>query len=213
MHVGGKESSSSSSALRFCRRSGVDRRPGRCRLRPVEPRREHRIDPGCGALLRARSGDRSLRVPWQWGASPPRARTGRLPLFSPRPSRSSDGGKRGFYWNAFRPPRSRSGCSFSRSPPQMDLAFRGVHRARRRRDRPGVEPIRPGPHLGASRGGRPRAWYYAISSSRPRRRAWGPLDGSGVNWDAIPFLALTGATASRRAPPSRLRPSRDGPQP
>jgi hypothetical protein len=25
--------------------------------------------------------------------------------------------------------------------------------------------------------------------------SWGPLDGSGVNWDAIPFLALTGATA------------------
>ena len=26
--------------------------------------------------------------------------------------------------------------------------------------------------------------------------AWGPLDGSGVNWDTIPFLALTAATVS-----------------
>ena len=35
--------------------------------------------------------------------------------------------------------------------------------------------------------------------------AWGPLDGSGVNWDTIPFLALTAATALVALVVARLR--------
>jgi hypothetical protein len=38
--------------------------------------------------------------------------------------------------------------------------------------------------------------------------SWGPLDGSGVNWDTIPFLALTGATTLGALLLARLRSGR-----
>ena len=38
--------------------------------------------------------------------------------------------------------------------------------------------------------------------------SWGLLDGSGVNWDTIPFLALTAAAALTALLVARLRPGR-----
>jgi cell wall arabinan synthesis protein len=43
--------------------------------------------------------------------------------------------------------------------------------------------------------------------------SWGPLDGSGVNWDTIPFLALTGATALGALLLVRLRGGHTTPRP
>ena len=146
---------------------------------------------------------------WQWGASPPRRELVALLVVSAAIALVAWRRKRDLLERL--PSASVAiGLLLLRiCPQQMDLALRRVHGARCRGHWPRVRPIRPGPRLGAlAVGGRGR-WCSRSLSSRPRTSRRGvPLDGSGVNWDAIPFLALTGATALVALLLARLRASR-----
>ena len=127
---------------------------------------------------------------------------------SRQPSRSSRGEGSGICWNACRPRRSRSGLCCSRSPPASGSGTSACSPASPSwpsASSPTDSTVVASRRVAVGRRGAVLAVSLFAASDV---ESWGPLDGSGVNWDAIPFLALTAATALVALLVARLRASR-----